>query len=140
MKLYHYNSDGYLVLVSAAADTSTGLPPNCTTIAPAPAQAGKVSKWSPSVGTWVQADKPVEVPAEVAMWKAKSILDVQGYLTTADTLISQMTGAEGVVAKHKWAHATVVSRKDSLVAGIQMATGWTDEVVDGMFIAAANLK
>ena len=140
MELYHYNSDGYLVHVSAAADTSTGLPPNCTIIAPPPAQAGKVSKWSPSVGTWVQVNKPVEVPAEVAMWKAKSIIEAQGYLTEAETLISQMTGADGVVAKHKWAHATVVSRKDSVVAGIQAAMGWSDAVVDGMFIAAANLK
>ena len=140
MKLYHYNSDGYLVYVSVDIDTSAVLPPNCTFITPPPAQAGKVSKWSPTVGTWVQVSKPVEVPAEVAMWKAKSILEAQGYLTEAETLISQMTGADGVVAKHKWAHATVVSRKDSLVAGIQVAMGWSDAVVDGMFIAAANLK
>ena len=138
MNLYHWDKN--YIHVHTTYNVANVSIPNTTTIAPPPAQAGKVSKWSPTIGTWVQADKPVEVPVEVAMWKAKSILDAQGYLTEADSLISQMTGAEGVVAKHKWAHATVVSRKDSVVAGIQMAMGWTDEVVDGMFIAAANLK
>ena len=138
MNLYHWDKN--YIHVHTTYNVANVSIPNTTTIAPPPAQAGKVSKWSPTIGTWVQADKPVEVPVEVAMWKAKSILDAQGYLSTADALISQMTGAEGVVAKHKWAHATVVNRKDALVAGIQMATGWTNEVVDGMFIAAANLK
>ena len=138
MNLYHWDKN--YMYVHTTYNVANASIPNTTPIAPPPAQAGKASKWSPSVGTWVQVDKPVEVPAEVAMWKAKSILDAQGYLATADSLISQMTGAEGVVAKHKWAHATVVSRKDPLVAGIQMTMGWTNEVVDGMFIAAANLK
>ena len=138
MNLYHWDKN--YIHVHTTYNVANVSIPNTTTIAPPPAQAGKVSKWSPTIGTWVQADKPVEVPVEVAMWKAKSILDAQGYLTAADSLISQMTGAEGVVAKHKWAHATVVNRKDPLVAGIQMAMGWTNEVVDGMFIAAANLK
>lgn len=138
MNLYHWDKN-YLH-VHTTYKVSNAAIPNTTSIAPPPAQAGKVSKWSPSVGTWVQVDKPVEVPAEVAMWKAKSILEVQGYLATADTLIAQMTGADSVVAKHKWTHATVVGRKDTLVADIQTAMGWTDEVVDGIFIAAANLK
>ena len=138
MNLYHWDKN--YIHVHTTYNVANVSIPNTTPIAPPPAQAGKVSKWSPSVGTWVQVDKPVEVPVEVAMWKAKSILDAQGYLTAADSLISQMTGADGVVAKHKWAHATVVSRKDPLVAGIQMTMGWTNEVVDGMFIAAANLK
>ena len=138
MNLYHWDKN-YLH-VHTTYNVSNAAIPNTTSIAPPPAQTGKVSKWSPSVGTWVQVDKPVEVPAEVAMWKAKSILEVQGYLATADTLIAQMSGADGVVSKHKWAHATVLSRKDTLVAGIQTAMGWTDEVVDGMFIAAANLN
>ena len=138
MNLYHWDKN--YMYAHTTYNVANASIPNTTTIAPPPAQAGKMSKWSPSVGTWVQVDKPVEVPVEVAMWKAKSILDAQGYLTVADTLISQMAGADGVVAKHKWAHATVVSRKDPLVAGIQMTMGWTDEVVDGMFIAAANLK
>ena len=138
MNLYHWDKN--YMYAHTTYNVANASIPNTTTIAPPPAQAGKMSKWSPSVGTWVQVDKPVEVPVEVAMWKAKSILDAQGYLTAADRLISQMTGADGVVAKHKWAHATVVSRKDSVVASIQVAMGWTDEVVDGMFIAAANLK
>lgn len=138
MNLYHWDKN--YTHVHTTYNVVNASIPNTTTIAPPPAQAGKVSKWSPSVGTWVQVNKPVEVPAEVAMWKAKSILDAQGYLTEAETLISQMTGADGVVAKYKWAHASVVSRKDSLIAGIQVAMGWSDEVVDGMFIAAANLK
>lgn len=138
MNLYHWDKD-YMHIHTTYGAANTSIP-NTTTIAPPPAQAGKMSKWSPSVGTWVQVDKPVEVPTEVSMWKAKSILEVQGYLSTADSIISQMSGAESVVAKHKWAHATTVSRKDPLVAGIQVAMGWTDEVVDGMFIAAANLK
>lgn len=138
MTLYHWDIN-YLH-VHTTHNVANASIPNTTTIAPPPAQAGKVSKWSPAVGTWVQVDKPVEVPAEVAMWKVKSILEVQGYLATADTIIAQMSGADGVVSKHKWAHATVVNRKDTLVAGIQTAMGWTDEVVDGMFIAAANLN
>ena len=138
MNLYHWDKN--YMYAHTTYNVANASIPNTTTIAPPPAQAGKASKWSPSVGTWVQVDKPVEVPAEVAMWKAKSILDAQGYLATADSLISQMTGAEGVVAKHKWAHATVVDRKDPVVAGIQVAMGWSDAVVDGMFIAAANLK
>ena len=140
MKLYHYNSDGYLVYVTEDVDTSAVLPPNCTIIAPPPAQAGKVSKWSPTVGTWVQVDKPVEVPAEVAMWKAKSILEVQGVLPAVKKAINTMPGESGIVARQKWAHATVVSRTDSLVTVMQSSMGWSDEVVDGMFIAAANLK
>lgn len=143
MKLYKYDPKTHVfeteLEYNSAALFGASIP-NTTSIAPPPAQAGKVSKWSPSVGTWVQVDKPVEVPTEVSMWKAKFILEVQGYLAQADALISQMSGADGVVAKHKWTHATVVNRKDPLVAGIQVAMGWTDEVVDGMFIAAANLK
>lgn len=138
MNLYHWDKN--YIHVHTTYNVANVSIPNTTTIAPPPAQAGKVSKWSPTVGTWVQADKPVEVPTEVSMWKAKSIIDAQGYLTEVETLISQMTGADGVVAKHKWAYATVVSRNDGLVTSMQAAFGWSDAVVDGMFIAAANLK
>ena len=140
MELYHYNSDGYLVFVSAAADTSTGLPPNCTTVTPAPAQPGKIQKWSATVGTWVQVDKPVKVPAEVSMWKAKTILDAQGVLPSVEKVIADISGVDGIVARQKWTHATVVSRTDALVTNMQTAFGWSDAVIDGMFIAAANLK
>lgn len=140
MKLYHYNSDGYLVHTSAAADTSTGIPPNCTTVAPAPAQPGKIQKWSATMGTWVQVDKPVTVPSEVSMWQAKSILEVQGFLPDVEKAINALPGEYGIVARQKWAHATVVSRTDELVANLQVAFGWSDAVIDGMFIAAANIK
>ena len=140
MELYHYNSDGYLVHVSAAADTSTGLPPNCTSVAPAPAKPGKIQKWSATVGTWVQVDKPVKVPSEVSMWKAKTILEVQGILPSVEKVIADIPGDDGIVARQKWAHATVVSRTDALVTNMQTAFGWSDAVIDGMFIAAANLK
>lgn len=140
MELYHYNSDGYLVHTSAAADMSTGIPPNCTTVAPAPAQPGKIQKWSATMGTWVQVDKPVTVPSEVSMWKAKSILEAQGFLPDIEKAINALPGEYGIVARQKWAHATVVSRTDVLVANLQVAFGWSDAVIDGMFIAAANIK
>ena len=140
MDLYHYNADNVLVHTSRNVPTTTTLPPNCTTVAPAPAQPGKIQKWSAAMGTWVQVDKPVAVPVEVAMWKAKSILEVQGVLPDVVKAINTMPGDEGIVARQKWEHATVVSRTDSLVTGMQSSMGWSDAVVDGMFIAAANLK
>ena len=140
MELYHYNSDGYLVYVSTAADISTGIPPSCTTVAPAPAQPGKIQKWSATMGTWVQVDKPAAVPNEVSMWKAKSILEAQGFLPDIEKAINAMPGDDGIVARQKWAHATVVSRTDILVSSMQAAFGWSDAVIDGMFVAAYNIK
>ena len=140
MDLYHYNADNVLVYTSRNVPTTTTLPPNCTPVAPAPAQPGKIQKWSAAMGTWVQVDKPVTVPSEVAMWKAKSILGVQGFLPDVEKAVNEMPGDEGIVSRQKWAHATVVSRTDVLVANMQVAFGWSDAVIDGMFIAAANLK
>ena len=140
MNLYHYNTDNLLVYVTYNVGAASVIPPNCTTVAPAPAQAGKIQKWSPTMGTWVQVDKPVAVPSEVPMWKAKSILEAQGFLPDLEKAINTMPGDSGIVARQKWAHATAVSREDPVVAGMQVAMGWSDAVVDGMFIAAANLK
>ena len=138
MNLYHWDKN--YMHVHTTYNVGNVSIPNTTTIAPPPAQAGKVSKWSPTVGTWVQVDRPVAVPAEVAMWKAKSILEAQGVLPAIKKAINTMPGDSGIVARQKWAHATVVSRTDSLVTVMQSSMGWSDEVVDGMFIAAANLE
>lgn len=140
MNLYHYNADNVLVYTSTNVSLAAGIPPNCTTVAPAPAQPGKIQKWSATMGTWVQAEKPAFVPNEVSMWKAKSILEVQGFLPDVVKTINTLPGDDGVVARHKWAHATTVSRTDALVSALQSAFGWSDAVVDGMFIAAYNLK
>ena len=138
MNLYHWDKN-YMHVLTTYNVGNVSIP-KTTPIAPLPAQAGKVSKWSPTVGTWVQVDKPVAVPAEVSMWKAKAILEVQGVLPDVVKAINTMPGDSGVVARQKWAHATVVSRTDSLVTVMQSSMGWSDAVVDGMFIAAANLK
>ena len=140
MNLYHYNADNFLVCTTTGVSSSTPIPPNCTTVAPAPASAGKIQKWSATLGTWVQVDKPTEVPKEVPMWKAKSILEAQGLLPDVENAIASLPGESGVIARQKWAHATIVSRADAIVIGMQAAFGWSDDVVDGMFIAAANLK
>lgn len=138
MNLYHWDKN--YIHVHTTYNVANVSIPNTTTIAPPPAQAGKVSKWSPTIGTWVQADKPVEVPVEVAMWKAKSILDAQGLLPSIEKTLADIPSDDGIIARQKWAHATIVSRKDGLVTSMQAAFGWTDEVVDGMFIAAANVN
>lgn len=94
-------------------------------------------------GEWVVELIPAEPPplmaGTVTMRQAKLQLLRAGLLDRADAAIAAMEGIEGRAAQIEWASATTLRRDHPLVAALGTQLGLTDEQIDGLFAAAAQI-
>lgn len=81
----------------------------------------------------------VKVPQSVSMRSARLALLQAGVLTTVNTTIANMTGAEGDAARIEWEYAQEVRRDSPLVLSLIPLLGMTDIEIDGLFILAGSL-
>jgi len=79
------------------------------------------------------------VPAEVANWRARAVLELAGLLPSVEAALGAMTGSEGIVARAAWQAGAPFVRNGPTVASIATALSLTSEQVDAMFVQAAAL-
>jgi len=80
-------------------------------------------------------DPAPTVPSEVSMRQARLALLGAGLLDQVDAAMSSMPRA----ARIEWEFATTVQRRYGMVDQLAAAFGWTDEMVDALFIQAGQL-
>lgn len=141
MNVYHYTAtEPHVFTVATCANNSHALPPNCTKTPPPTTADDMQAVFSTALGVWTVKPKPISVPTEVSMWKAKSVLALRGYVGQVEHELALLPEPEATVAKLKWQHATVIARSDSLVSNMASKFGWDTEYVDGLFLEAHQLK
>ena len=82
---------------------------------------------------------PSDVPQAVTMRQARLALLAANMLTTVNTAIAAMPGAEGEAAHIEWEYAQEVRRDSALVQSLIPALGMNDAALDALFTAAAAL-
>lgn len=75
------------------------------------------------------------VPSVVEMAQARLALLNSGLLDTVESNLASMSQS----AQIEWEYRTTVRRDNALVAAMKAQLGWTDEQLDNLFIAAAQL-
>ena len=80
---------------------------------------------------------PSDVPQAVTMRQARLALLAANMLTTVNTAIAAMPGAEGEAARIEWEYATEVRRDWPALLTLQTALGLTEQQVNDLFISAA---
>jgi len=75
------------------------------------------------------------VPWVVEMAQARLALLSAGLLDTVESNLASMSQS----AQIEWEYRTTVRRDNALVAAMKTQLGWTDEQLDNLFIAAAQL-
>ena len=75
------------------------------------------------------------VPSVVEMAQARLALLNSGLLDTVESNLASM----GQAAQIEWEYRTTVRRDNALVVAMKAQLGWTDEQLDNLFIAAAQL-
>jgi len=99
---------------------------------PAEVQAG----WEYNNGIFSAPVVPVHVPQSVTMRQARLALYNAGLLTAVNNAIANAGPAAGI----EWEYSSVVDRDKDLVAQLQVALNLTNQAVDDLFIAAAQIK
>ena len=87
----------------------------------------------------VYVPPPSDVPQAVTMRQARLALLAANMLTTVNTAIAAMPGAEGEAARIEWECAQEVRRDSALVQSLIPALGMNDAALDALFTAAAAL-
>lgn len=82
---------------------------------------------------------PPRVPAEIANWRARAVLELQDLLAPVEQILAAMTGPEGVIVRHAWTSGAPLARHGPTVLALAPQLGLTDEQIDHMFRAAAAL-
>jgi hypothetical protein len=80
---------------------------------------------------------PPPVPAEIANWQARTILDRAGLFDLVDNAVKASGNREIVIA---WEKAPNVVRRSAFVSAMAGALGLTDATIDDLFIEGAKIK
>jgi hypothetical protein len=95
--------------------------------------------WLAAGNTPTPADPtPPIPPTEVSMRQARLALLGAGLLSTVNSAIAAMTGAEGEAARIEWEYATSVNRNSPLVSGLTGALSLTSDQLDQLFTVAST--
>ena len=82
---------------------------------------------------------PSDVPQAVTMRQARLALLAANMLTTVNTAIAAMPGAEGEAARIEWEYAQEVERNSPFVAQLSALLELSDSELDDLFELAATL-
>jgi hypothetical protein len=77
------------------------------------------------------------VPAEIANWQARTILDRAGLFDLVDNAVKASGNREIVIA---WEKAPNVVRRSTFVSAMAAALGLDDATLDSLFIEGAKIK
>jgi hypothetical protein len=96
-----------------------------------------LSDGSPVYVWSVVAIPPPPVPAEIANWQARTILDRAGLFDLVDNAVKASGNREIVIA---WEKAPNVVRRSTFVSAMAAALGLDDATLDSLFIEGAKIK
>jgi len=83
---------------------------------------------------------PPVVPEEVKVWRIKVVAELQGILDDIQAALDSMPdGQEKIVANRCWNEGDVLRRHSQLFVSLASVLNLSDQQLDEMFIAAANL-
>lgn len=82
---------------------------------------------------------PVPVPQSVTMRQARLALHAAGLLSGVDAAIASLEEPAKTVAQIEWEYASTVERNAGLIPAMATALGMTEQQIDDLFIAAAQL-
>jgi len=83
---------------------------------------------------------PPRIPREIANWRARAVLEINGLLSAVDAMVQAMEGPEGIVVRQAWQAGAPLARNGSTVLTLAPALGLTSQQIDDMFIAAGSLQ
>ncbi len=78
-----------------------------------------------------------DVPAQIALWQARAVLERRGLLTAANSAVA-LAGDD--VLRAVWEYGNVISRSSPGLAGLASALGLSGADVDALFREAASLE
>ena len=78
-------------------------------------------------------------PREIANWRARAVLEVEGLLSQVDALIEGLTGPEGIAVKSAWKNGAPIQREGSTVQTLASQLNLSKEQLDSLFRRAAAL-
>jgi hypothetical protein len=84
--------------------------------------------------------EPVKEPREVASWRLRAILTMQGMADSVTGAISQLPEPNKTVAQLAWEYAPTIDRYSETVLFAQQQLQLTDEQVDALFDAAEAIE
>jgi hypothetical protein len=120
--------------------TGSGAAPAGHFIAEAAYAGAPPAPWKFVDGALITSPYPPKVPQEIALWRAKAVIELAGLLTSVHSLLAAMEGDAGVVARAAWSAGAPLARHGATVKALAGALNLTDEQVDAMFIQAAALS
>lgn len=82
----------------------------------------------------------VSVPTEIASWRAKAILSIQGLTAQVEAIIDSMQDPDKTVALSAWNYGAPFVRNGPTVLAIASALNLSPSQIDEMFILAASLE
>lgn len=127
--------DGRVVNLAAVADGSDWAPDIGESI---PATADVQIGWLWDGAKFVPPPPPPPaVPAQVALWQARAVLDQMGLLATVNAAVA---ASESPALRAVWEYGNVITRDSPGLAALAEALGLTDAQVDDLFRAAAALE
>lgn len=85
-------------------------------------------------------DLPPRIPHEIAQWRARAVLEMQGLLASVVTLIDSLEGVEAIVIRNAWSAGAPLARHGQTVLMLAQSLDLDDTQLDAMFIAAAALE
>lgn len=141
--IYRYDLEGFYTgqeLVDAFGSVPVGALTAPPTLTPP-----QVAQWQGN--SWVVLpDKPAPappplatVPQAVTMRQARLALMAAGKLTTVNTAVATMPGAQGEAARIEWEFSSEVKRQQPLVLALGGALGMTPNDLDNLFKLAVTL-
>jgi len=82
----------------------------------------------------------LQVPAEIASWRAKAVLRIAGLTAAVDALIEAMPEPGRHVVQAAWSGDAIFARTGETIVTLGAALGLTPKQLDAMFIQAAALE
>lgn len=90
-------------------------------------------------GAWVVAPIVVPVPTQVAMWALREATIIAGEKANIEAAMNALPEPDKWVAWNRWEYKEVILRESPIISLLQQNLGWTNEFVDDLYKAAAQI-
>jgi hypothetical protein len=94
--------------------------------------------------TWIQEAAPLpappQVPPSVSLWQFRAALRLNGNFERVQYALAQLSSPENILAAELFEYGNTIYRTSALATELIKILGVTDEQVDALFIAAADIR
>ena len=143
--IYQIGAGGYWTGASREIGERDGAPRGWTRTAVPTLGAGEYAVWGN--GGWAVTDQAyvapapdAPVPAAVSRFQARAALLAAGLLATIENAVAAYDGEDASLVQLAWSEATEWKRLSPTVTALASIVGLTDQQLDDLFIAAAQIE